>query len=244
MVEILFVHGALVRDGAWWWKGVADLVEARVGVRSRAVALPSCGEGPAGGGAGTAGLAEDAAALRDALDGVDDADGAVVVGHSYGGTVIAEGADHPAARSLVLISSYLPEPGLAQAQIMDGEADPVRIEPGETGTVRVAGYGPEEFGDRFWQDVTDEALREGAWQRLAAQSAAAFGTPTTRAAWRGRDSTCLVCTEDRSTSVELQRRHAARATRSFDLPTGHHPMLSRPDLVADRLVEAVEAVLP
>ena len=32
MVEILFVHGALVRDGAWWWRSVADLVLERTGV--------------------------------------------------------------------------------------------------------------------------------------------------------------------------------------------------------------------
>jgi len=235
MVEILFVHGALVRDGAWWWRPVAELVRERTGVRSRAVALPSCGEGAV---AGTAGLAEDAAALRAALDAGEDA---LVVGHSYGGTVIAEGADHPAARSLLLISSYLPDAGQAQASIMGGEADPVRLEPGEDGTVRLAGYDAAAFGARFWQDLADPGLRDGAWSRLVPQSAAAFGTPTRRAAWRGRPSTFLVCTEDRSTSVALQRRHAARATRSFDLPTGHHPMLSRPDLVADRVVEALRA---
>ena len=64
-------------------------------------------------------------------------------------------------------------------------------------------------------------------------------TPTTRAGWRGVDSTYLVCAEDRSTSVELQRFHAARATRSVEVPTGHHPFITRPDLV----VEQVEALL-
>jgi pimeloyl-ACP methyl ester carboxylesterase len=235
MVEILFVHGALVRDGAWWWRSVARLVEERVGVRSRAVALPSCGEGAA---PGSAGLGEDARALTAALDGVDEA---VVVGHSYGGTVIAEGADSPAVRHLVLISSYLPDPGSAQAAIMRDEADPVAIAPNDDGTVAVSGYTPEAFGERFWQDVPDAATRTGAWERVTAQSAAAFGTPTTRAAWRRRPSTYLVCAEDRSTSVALQRAHAARATRSIDLPTGHHPFLSRPDLVADRLVEVLRA---
>lgn len=231
MVEILFVHGALVRDGGWWWHLVAEQLLDRVGVGSRAVPLPSCGE--TGASPGTAGLVDDAAALHAALD---DSDGAIVVGHSYGGTVIAEGADHPAARHLVLISSYLPEIGAAQATIMSGEADPVAIEPNDDGTLRLAGFGEASFAARFLHDVADDAIRAEARARVAPQSAGAFVTPTSRAAWRERASTALVCTEDRSTSVALQRLHATRATRSVDLPTGHHPFLSRPDLIADVLV--------
>jgi pimeloyl-ACP methyl ester carboxylesterase len=230
MVEILFVHGALVRDGAWWWQQVADLLPS---VASRAILLPSCGEG--GAQPGTAGLAEDAAELRRALDEVDSA---IVVGHSYGGTVIAEGADHPAVRHLLYITSYLPDVGQAQADIMSGEQDPVSIASDAEGLLRVDGYDASSFGRRFWADVDDDALRAGAWDRVTAQSAAAFGTPTTNAAWQGRESTYLVCADDRSTSLELQRSQAARATHSVDLPTGHHPFLSRPELVA-REVERV-----
>lgn len=233
MVEILFVHGALVRDGAWWWRSVADLVLERTGVASRTVPLPSCGESGAAAGAG---LVEDAAALRGALDG---AGAALVVGHSYGGTVIAEGADHPAAQRLLYLTSYLPEVGQTQSAILSAEADPVSIGDNGDGTLGVAGYDAASFGDRFWGDVADPQIRTEAWQRLTAQAVGAFITPTSAAAWRGKDSTYLVCTEDRSTSVGLQREHAARATRTIDLPTSHHPFLSRPDLVADQ----VEAIL-
>jgi pimeloyl-ACP methyl ester carboxylesterase len=65
-------------------------------------------------------------------------------------------------------------------------------------------------------------------------------TPTSTAGWKGVDSTYLVCTDDRSTSVELQRRHAARATRTADVPTGHHPFITRPDLVVRQLQDIVE----
>ncbi len=231
MTEILFVHGALVRDGAWWWGPVAERVERATGVRSRAVALPSCSETAAS--AGAAGLVEDAAALRCALDAADG--DVLVVGHSYGGTVMAEGADHPAARHLLYITSYLPEPGSAQGAIMADEPDPVAVAPADDGTLGLVGYDEASFGARFLQDASDRALRAAAWERTTGQGAGAFLTPTTVAAWRDRDSTYLVCTEDRSTSVALQRSHAARATRSIDLPTGHHPFLSRPDLVAEEV---------
>lgn len=232
-MELVFVHGALVRDGQWWWRQTADLLEERTGIRSRAVALPSTGETMTERADG--GLVADAAALRRELDQLDSA---IVVGHSYGGTVVAEAGQHPAVQHLLFVSSYLPELGQSQAAIMSGESDPVTIGDNGDGTLSVSGYDATSFGERFLHDA-DEATRDQAWERVTAQAAGAFMTPTSAAGWQGVDSTYLVCTDDRSTSVELQRFHAERATRSVDLPTGHHPFISRPDLV----VEQVQALL-
>lgn len=232
-MELIFVHGALVRDGQWWWQPTADLLRERTGIRSRAVALPSCGEITPEQAAG--GLVADAAALRAELDGVDSA---IVVGHSYGGTVIAEAGQHPAVAHLLYVSSYLPDIGQSQAAIMSGENDPVSIGDNGDGTLGVVGYDATSFGARFLQDA-DDATQHQAWERVTAQSVGAFMTPTSAAGWQGVDSTYVVCGQDRSTSVELQRFHADRATRSAELPTGHHPFISRPDLV----VEQVDALL-
>ena len=232
-MELIFVHGALVRDGQWWWQPTADLLEQRTGIRSRALALPSCGETRPDEIAG--GLGADAAALRAELDTVDSA---IVVGHSYGGTVIAQAGRHSAVAHLLYVSSYLPDIGQAQAAIMSGESDPVSIGVNGDGTLGVTGYDASTFGARFLQDA-DAATQHQAWERVTGQSAAAFMTPTTAAGWQGVDSTYIVCGQDRSTSVELQRFHAGRATRSVELPTGHHPFLTRPDLV----VEHVEALI-
>jgi pimeloyl-ACP methyl ester carboxylesterase len=228
-MELIFVHGALVRDGLWWWQPTADLLRERTGIRSRAVALPSTGEASPEQRAG--GLVADAAALRAELD---DVDSAIVVGHSYGGTVIAEAGRHPAVAKLLYISSYLPDVGQSQGAIMSGESDPASIGDNGDGTLGLSGYDPGSFGARFLQDA-DEATQREAWERVTAQAAAAFMTPTSAAGWQGIDSTYIVCGEDRSTSIELQRFHAARATRSVELPTGHHPFISRPDLVVEQL---------
>jgi pimeloyl-ACP methyl ester carboxylesterase len=232
MMELIFVHGAMVRDGAWWWQPTAELLFESTGIRSRALELPSCGEAAAEDG--TSGLAADAAALRAALDGIDKAADAIVVGHSYGGTVIAEAGAHPAIRNLMYISSYLPDIGQAQGMIMSGEPDPVHVGDNGDGTLGVVGYDAASFGARFLQDADDEAQRQ-AWERVTAQEVAAFTTPTTAAGWQGADSTYLVCGNDRSTSLELQRFHADRATRSVELPTGHHPIITRPDLVVEQI---------
>ena len=232
-MDLIFVHGALVRDGDWWWRPTAELFERRTAIRSIALALPSCGE--AGPAAVSGGLVADAAALREALDGADEA---IVVGHSYGGTVIAEAGAHPAVARLVYVSSYLPDEGLPQGALLADEADPVSIGDNGDGTLALAGYDEASFAARFMQDADAATARE-AWRRVTAQAASAFTTPTSAAGWRGVDSTYIVCAQDRSTSVGLQRRHAGRATRKVELPTGHHPFITRPDLV----VAAIRAVI-
>ena len=232
-MELIFVHGALVRDGEWWWRPTAELLERETGIRSRALPLPSCGETTAAGISG--GLVADAAALRAELDSVDEA---IVVGHSYGGTVIAEAGQHPAVARLVYVSSYLPDEGLPQGALLADEADPVSIGDNGDGTLALAGYDEASFAARFMQDADAATARE-AWRRVTAQAASAFTTPTSAAGWRGVDSTYIVCAQDRSTSVGLQRRHAGRATRQVELPTGHHPFITRPDLV----VAAIRAVI-
>lgn len=225
-MRIIFVHGAFVRDGSWWWQPVAARLGA-AGVRSTAVLLPSCGER----GAPTSrfGLADDAAALRTAIE--RDPEPAVVVAHSYGGMVTAEAG--AGAAHLLYISSFLPAVGESIAE-QAGADDPVPVQPHDDGTASViAGTG---FDERFLQDVTDAGLVRGAHERLAPQSAVVFGTPVTAAAWQQVPSTYLVCAQDNSTPPALQREHAARAGGVVELPTGHHPMLSRPDLVADAVL--------
>ena len=228
-MELIFVHGALVRDGRWWWKPTADLLFERTGIGSRSLALPSCGE--LGSEQVHGGLVADAATLRRELDSVETA---IVIGHSYGGTVIAEAGQHPSIAHLVYISSYLPDVGQAQVDIGSGESDPPSIGDNGDGTLGLSGYDRASFSARYLQDA-DPDVQQQAWDRVTAQSAAAFVTPTTAAGWEGMDSTYLVCADDRGTSIGLQRFHAERATRFADLPTGHHPFITRPDLVVEQL---------
>lgn len=237
-MEILFVHGAFVRDGAWWWQRTADLITQSTGVSSRALMLPSCAETTPGADP-TVGLVEDAAALSRELD---DVESAIVVAHSYGGTVVAEGAAHPNVQHLVYISSFLPEIGQAHGSLGTPGDDPVPVRPHAAGTVSVIDDDRGYFDHRFLHDVTDPSVIDHAHARLCPQSTLAFSTPTTTAAWQHLDSTYLVCADDHSTDPQLQRDHAARATRTDELPTSHHPFLSRPDLVAEKMREIITRI--
>ena len=235
-MRVVFIHGAFSRDGAWWWAPTAALLD-RSGIGSAAVALPSCGESsiaPTGAGPG---LHDDAAATTATLD----EDGpAIVVAHSYGGMVATQAGDHPAVRHLVYISSFLPAVGENLATISSGP-DPVPVILHADGSVSVDADDRAAFDARFLHDVADPDLVSGAHDRLCAQSSAVFGAGTTNAAWQRVPSTYLVCAEERSTDPDLQRAQAARATTTRELPVGHFPMLSRPDLVAACIEEVASA---
>src|SRR5215469_11327397 len=88
-MRVVFVHGACVRDGSWWWHLAAAALQVR-GISSVASALLSCGEGDRPAGPHGPGLPEDVAAVRAALTEGDEP--TVVVAHSYGGIVATEAA--------------------------------------------------------------------------------------------------------------------------------------------------------
>ena len=94
--------------------------------------------------------------------------------------------------------------------------------------------------EAFMQDCDEEAVA-GALERLTRQPLAAFGQTPRAVAWREKPSTYVVCAEDRATPPEAQRGFARRADRVVELPTGHHPMLSQPELLARALAEAAPA---
>lgn len=226
-MRVVFVHGACVRDGAWWWHPTAALL-AEQGIASVAPALPSCGETGEPADARGPGLAADVAAVRDVLTASDEP--TVVVAHSYGGIVTAEAAAGiDAVRHLLLVSSYLPEIGQSLSSFGGEEPAPfLDIDPdGGTFTVR-----PQALAETFLQDCAPEIQRQ-ALEKTARQSLAVLEEPVRATAWQDVPPTYLVCAQDQGTPADRQRAFAARAGRVVELEAGHHPFLSRPGDVRD-----------
>ncbi len=226
-MRVVFVHGACVKDGAWWWRPTAELLAAE-GVASEAPALPSCGETGATPDAAGPGLAEDVAAVRTVLTASDEP--TVVVAHSYGGIVAAAAAaEVDSVRHLLLVSSYLPEVGESLSSFGGEEPAPfLEVDPdGGTFTVRA-----DALAETFLQDCDPEIQRQAAG-KTARQSVAVLGAPVAAAAWREVPTTYLVCAEDRGTPGDLQRQFATRAGNVLELAAGHHPFISRPAAVRD-----------
>jgi len=228
-MKVVFVHGALVFDGAWWWHRMVEPLSA-LGLGSRAVELPSCGASLGEPGD----MYADADAVRAALD---EEDGPVVlVGHSYGGMGITDAAaGRENVEHLVYVTSVMPEMGESLASFGAGREPGPWMDPRpEDGTM---GIKAEFVPEAFMQDC-DEAAVAGALERLTRQPLAVFGQAPRAVAWREKPSTYVVCAEDRATPPEAQREFAKRADRVVELPTGHHPMLSHPELLARVLAEA------
>jgi pimeloyl-ACP methyl ester carboxylesterase len=226
-MRVVFVHGACVKDGSWWWHPTAELLAER-GVASAAPGLPSCGEAGATPDAEGPGLAEDVTAVREVLTAGEEP--AVVVAHSYGGIVTAEAAAGvDSVRHLLLVSSYLPEVGQSLSSFGGEEPAPfLDLDPeGGTFTVR-----PDALAETFLQDCAPEIQRE-ALDKTARQSLAVLGAPVAAAAWQQVPSTYLVCADDRGTPADRQREFAAKAGAVVELDSGHHPFLSQPAAVRD-----------
>ncbi|MFI5934200.1 alpha/beta hydrolase [Actinoplanes sp. NPDC051494] len=226
-MRIIFVHGACVRDGSWWWHPTAEALRDS-GVTSVAPALPSCGETGVPAGPQGPGLEEDIASVRAVL--LEGDEPTVLVGHSYGGIVASAAAVGVATvRHMVFVSSYLPEPGESLSTFGADTPPPfLDFDPG-AGTF---GARPELFAETFAQDCAPEIVRDAA-TRLVRQTLAVTQQPVREVAWPGLPTTYLVCTEDRGTPAAAQREFARRADTVVEVAAGHHPFLSRPRTVAD-----------
>jgi pimeloyl-ACP methyl ester carboxylesterase len=82
----------------------------------------------------------------------------------------------------------------------------------------------------------DEETRTRAIARLRPQVTPPFAETVTAAAWRTIPSTYVVCTEDESLPVEVQRNvFAPRAGEVVELVSSHAPFVSQPERVAELL---------
>lgn len=233
-MRVVFVHGACVRDGAWWWRHVDDVLRRR-DVLSSAPLLPSCGETGEAPGASGPGLSDDAASVRRELESSDEP--TVVVAHSYAGIVVAEAAAGlPQVRHLLGIASFLPAVGESLASFGDGTPAPY-LDVDAAGTF---GVRPQTLHDTFLHDCPLDEL-EGARVRLARQSIQVTTQPVQASAWSLIPSSYLVCANDRGTPPGVQREQARRATRAVEIKAGHHPFLARPSAVAELILEVAEA---
>ncbi|WP_375487071.1 alpha/beta hydrolase [uncultured Jatrophihabitans sp.] len=229
-MRVVFVHGACVRDGEWWWHRTARELQRR-GVTSTAPGLPSCGEGAAAPGAHGPGLTDDVAAVAAVLQ--DSAKPTVLVVHSYGGIVAAQAAvGAGAVRHALLVSSYLARPGESLSSFGEPEPAPfLDIDP-DGGTFGVRN---DALAATFLQDCPPDVVAT-AGSRLARQSLSVTQEPVSASAWQNVPTTYLVCTDDRGTPEAAQHEFARRADRVVDIAAGHHPFLSQPAAVADLVV--------
>ena len=217
--------------GAWMWADVIGLLE-REGIEALAVELPTIGEDAAG-----ADFYADAASVREVLDRLDAP--VVLCGHSYGGAVITEAASgpHPAVRELVYLTAAVPDAGQSMVSLMSAAAQHPDAED-EGVTVRDDGLAfldPEAARRALFNDCEPERAEQGL-RMLRPMSLAGGDQPVTAAAWSQLPSVYIRGSEDRMPEA-VAAGFLDQSMQVLELPTGHCPNWSRPDLVAQLLAE-------
>jgi pimeloyl-ACP methyl ester carboxylesterase len=219
--NIVIVHGAWA-DGSSWSK-VIPLLQAR-GLHVVAVQNPLTS------------LADDVAATKRAIALQDGP--VLLVGHSYGGVVITEAGNDPKVVGLVYVAALVPSDGESAASVTKS------FPPAPLGSeVRADAEGfltltPKGIAEDFAQDLSDNE-KQLLTATQSPTAAAVFGATVTTAAWKTKPSWCVIASNDRAVSPELEKAEAAaiKAT-SITVPSSHVPMLSHPNEVADLIEQA------
>jgi pimeloyl-ACP methyl ester carboxylesterase len=232
MPTLIFVHGACVRDAAWWWSKMTKPL-ADYGIATAVVPLPSCGEA----GETLGDLYDDADACRQAIAEADEP--VVLFGHSYGGMIITEAGVDDRVTQLLYVTSVMPDAGQSQADVIGSEPAPW-LAPSDDGTV---GVDPEMIRELFLQDC-DEVTTEQALSRLTRQSLIPFTQPPRHVAWQQKPATYLICTQDLATPARVQHRRVRAGARVVEFDAGHHPFLSQPDAFAQTIAAAIDSAGP
>ena len=190
--NVVLVHGAFA-DGSGW-RGVYDVLTSR-GYRVSIVQNPLTS------------FADDVNATRRIL--ARQTGPSILVGHSYGGSVITEAGADASVAGLVYVSALAPDAGESTGdQFKEIPAPPeFVIEPGTDGFGFV---NVERFKAGFAGDTTDA---DAAFLRDSQVpiNMAIFGTALTHAAWRTKPSWAVIATQDRAIDPRLLRKQADRA---------------------------------
>lgn len=220
--NVVLVHGAWA-DGSSWAQVIPYLQAA--GLHVTAVQNP------------LSSLADDLAATRRALALQDGP--TVLVGHSYGGTVISESGLDPKVTALVYVAARAPDAGEDFAALASG----FPVAPVRAALETHAGYTtiPEQaFLDDFANGVSPKLARtlHAVQQPIAADL---FTGRTSVAAWKSKPSWYAVSRQDRTTAPELERFLAKRMhANTIELDAGHLSMVSHPRQIAEMILQAAD----
>jgi pimeloyl-ACP methyl ester carboxylesterase len=183
-------------------------------------------------------LEGDVAAVTRALGRVSSP--AILVGHSYGGTVITAAGTDDRVAGLVYIAALAPDEDETSQSLQ--EQFPVtdvfsHIEIAD-GRVWLL---PSGIGC-FAGDLSEQEQRL-VWAAQGVPDADLFNQKLGGAAWRLMPSWYIVANNDRTVHPDLERFAAKRmGAHTYDVDSSHVAMLSHPDLVLDVIREAANSV--
>lgn len=226
--NIVLVHGAWV--DASGWRAVYDIL-SKEGFNVSMVQEPETS------------FANDVAATKRVLDLQDGP--TLLVGHSYGGSVITEAGVHPKVAGLVYVAAHAPDVGeeehtlgVKTPSVLGKTPGAIEVKNGYTYLKR------DVFLKLFAPDIP-KADAEFAARSQVLAAGSVFSTPLTAAAWKTKPSWGIVAGNDQIISPDLERFYYKRAGSKFiEVPGASHVVFqSHPKEVAAVITEAAKHVL-
>jgi pimeloyl-ACP methyl ester carboxylesterase len=183
-------------------------------------------------------LACDVAAVKRTLGRVSSP--AILVGHSYGGTVITAAGTDERVAGLVYIAALAPDAD-ETSQSQQGKfpvTDVFKYVAVADGRVWMLPDGVKCFAG----DLSEEE-QQVVWATHFAPDANLFNEKVEGTAWRSKPSWYIVAKNDRTVQPELERFVAKRmGATTYEVESSHVPMLSNPNMVLDVIRTAANAV--
>jgi pimeloyl-ACP methyl ester carboxylesterase len=217
--NVVLVHGAFA-DGSGW-EPIA-LALKKDGYKVSVVQHPETS------------YADDQKYTKAAIDAMDGP--VVLVGHSYGGSVITEAGNHPKVAALVYIAAFALDEGESCASI-------------ETAVPQASkAFKPDANGNwwieeaQFAADFAADIPPEKAWFMAISQvpiSTDAFTHKVTKPAWKTKPTWYMVASADRSINPEQERMMAKRAkATTVEVNASHVAYVSHPKETVKLIEEA------
>ena len=220
--NVVLVHGAFA-DGSGWRGVYDDLIKRGYSVTIVQNPLTS--------------LADDVAATKRALD--RQGGPTILVGHSWGGTVITEAGVHPKVAGLVYVSALSPDAGETTAQQYAGFSGPPEFVIDTHGD----GFGflkPENFKIGFAADASDA---DAAFLRDSQVpiNMSAFESKLQHAAWRTKPSWAVIAIDDKAFDLRMLRHMAKRINaKTTEVAASHAVFMTQAKVVADVIDDAAK----
>jgi pimeloyl-ACP methyl ester carboxylesterase len=222
--NIVLVHGAYA-DGSGW-EGVFNILKSR-GYNVSIVQNPLIS------------LEDDVAATERIIEKQDGP--VVLVGHSWGGSVITQAGVSSKVASLVYVAAFAPTVGESTLDLIKQAAPSPEngtLPPDEKGLIY---YDKAKFRPGFAADVSQEKT-DFMFASQIPIHVKSFITPLTQAAWKTKPSFAIVATDDKSISPDLERTMYKRAgSKITEVKSSHVVYISNAKAVADVIEAAAKS---
>src|ERR1700733_7764422 len=221
--NVVLVHGAFA-DGSGW-EPVANILK-NDGYKVSVVQHPETS------------YAEDQKYTKAAIDAMGGP--VVLVGHSYGGSVITEAGNHPNVAALVYIAAFALDTGESCATIEQGLPQASKaFTPDSQGNWWIE---QEHFAADFAADLPKDKAAFMAVSQVPI-STDSFTHAVKNPAWKNRPTWYMVATEDRSINPDQERMMAKRArAKTVEVKASHVAYMSHPKETAKLIQEAATTV--